>query len=357
MRGFSRRYSAAIVLALLPLGALAQQISGGSSGGTPGGSNTQLQYNNSGAFGGITGATTNGTAVTLTSPVLVTPALGVATATSVAIGGCTIGANAECITGNFAGSGTIVLTSGSSTLTSGGSTAPIMAGAAASYDFGTGASNNSSVFVNVGNARKASWNSSGHYSVTSSSEIGWASGSSPGTNDTRMTRAAAGVVAMPDILTDATHTDTSLCQDTTTHGIYFGSGAAGICLGTSSARYKHDIQDLNVGLLEIERLRPVSYKLNADHGDPDKVLYGFVAEDTIGVLPKLVGLDTDGKPNSMDYMGVVPVLVKAVQEQQSEIDGLKAEIASLRTDMQRAGIHTAANDNFFTRLAYVVGLK
>lgn len=38
-----------------------------STGGTPGGSNTQLQYNNAGAFGGISGATTNGTAVTFTT--------------------------------------------------------------------------------------------------------------------------------------------------------------------------------------------------------------------------------------------------------------------------------------------------
>lgn len=37
-----------------------------------GGSNTQLQYNNSGAFGGITGATTNGTVVTLTSALATT---------------------------------------------------------------------------------------------------------------------------------------------------------------------------------------------------------------------------------------------------------------------------------------------
>jgi len=50
--------------------------SGGS--GTPGGSDTQLQYNNAGSFGGITGATTNGTFVTLTTPVL-----GVASATSI----------------------------------------------------------------------------------------------------------------------------------------------------------------------------------------------------------------------------------------------------------------------------------
>ncbi len=43
-----------------------------SGGGTPGGSNTQLQYNNAGAFGGISGATTNGTVVTLTAPIITT---------------------------------------------------------------------------------------------------------------------------------------------------------------------------------------------------------------------------------------------------------------------------------------------
>lgn len=38
-------------------------ISGGSSGGTPGGSNTQVQYNNNGAFGGNPGFTWDGTTV------------------------------------------------------------------------------------------------------------------------------------------------------------------------------------------------------------------------------------------------------------------------------------------------------
>lgn len=44
----------------------------GGGGGTPGGSNTQLQYNNSSSFGGITGATSNGTFVVLTSPTITT---------------------------------------------------------------------------------------------------------------------------------------------------------------------------------------------------------------------------------------------------------------------------------------------
>jgi hypothetical protein len=40
------------------------------AGATPAGSTTQVQYNNAGAFGGITGATTNGTALTLTGAIL-----------------------------------------------------------------------------------------------------------------------------------------------------------------------------------------------------------------------------------------------------------------------------------------------
>jgi hypothetical protein len=56
-----------------------QTIAASGGGGTPGGSTTQVQYNNAGAFGGITGATTNGTALTLVAPVLGTPASGVAT--------------------------------------------------------------------------------------------------------------------------------------------------------------------------------------------------------------------------------------------------------------------------------------
>lgn len=49
------------------------------AGGSPGGSNTQVQYNNSGSLGGITGATTNGTTLTLVAPVLGTPASGTLT--------------------------------------------------------------------------------------------------------------------------------------------------------------------------------------------------------------------------------------------------------------------------------------
>jgi hypothetical protein len=51
-----------------------QTIAASGGSGAPGGSTTEVQYNNAGAFGGITGATTNGTALTLVAPILGTPA-------------------------------------------------------------------------------------------------------------------------------------------------------------------------------------------------------------------------------------------------------------------------------------------
>jgi len=68
--------------------AMSNTVISGGGGGTPGGSNTQCQYNNSGSFGGITGCTTNGTTVTLVAPILGTPAsVTLTNATGLPVGG------------------------------------------------------------------------------------------------------------------------------------------------------------------------------------------------------------------------------------------------------------------------------
>lgn len=64
------------------------------------GTNTRILYDNSGVLGEYT-LTGSGTVVAMqTSPALITPALGVATATTLAIGGATIGSNGLAITGH-----------------------------------------------------------------------------------------------------------------------------------------------------------------------------------------------------------------------------------------------------------------
>lgn len=73
-------------------------------------------------YGGVTlsaAVTGSGDMVLQTSPALVTPALGVATATSEAIGGCTIGGNAFCVTGTSVFNSAVTL---SAALTYGGVT-------------------------------------------------------------------------------------------------------------------------------------------------------------------------------------------------------------------------------------------
>ena len=55
------------------------KVVGTATAGAAGGSTTQVQYNNAGVLAGITGATTNGTALTLVAPVLGTPASGTVT--------------------------------------------------------------------------------------------------------------------------------------------------------------------------------------------------------------------------------------------------------------------------------------
>lgn len=143
----------------------------------------------------------------------------------------------------------------------------------------------------------------------------------------RVTVDSTGLVAIPFLATDATHTDSSVCQDTTTHALYSGSGTLGVCLGTSSARYKHDVVSLPLGLKELAQLKPISFYYNKGRGDNGaKLQYGFLAEDMAEVFPKLVDLDRDGKPNSVDLVGLIPVLVHAVQEQQKEIDALKKKV-------------------------------
>lgn len=150
------------------------------------------------------------------------------------------------------------------------------------------------------------------------------------------TLSATGAVTFSGLSSDAATNDSTACVTTSTGVITKGSGTLGICLGTSSERYKTQLVPLDAGLTEVMALRPVSYHLDKDHGDPGKMLYGFTAEQGGKVLPQLMGLDTDGRPNTFDYLGIVPVLVKAIQEQQVQINRLKKEVAALKPNGRNA---------------------
>ena len=97
----------------------------------------------------------------------------------------------------------------------------------------------------------------------------------------------------------------------------------------SDARLKQQIEPLNYGLPELLRLRPVSWKWKAQ---PEGALQlGLVAQDVERVLPELVHHDADpDQPLALNYLGLVPVSIKAIQEQQAQIADQKREIESLK---------------------------
>lgn len=156
------------------------------------------------------------------------------------------------------------------------------------------------------------------------------SGTGAQTMTTAFSITGAGLLANPTIVTDSGKTDASVCEDTSSHGFYSGSGTLGVCLGTSSLRYKHDVARMGSGLKTILALNPITFRLNADHGDPDKPYGGFAAEEVVHVAPTLVGLDSSRQPNTVDILGMVPIMVRAIQEQQAEIVALRAQVAALR---------------------------
>nr|BAR34656.1 hypothetical protein [uncultured Mediterranean phage uvMED] len=93
---------------------------------------------------------------------------------------------------------------------------------------------------------------------------------------------------------------------------------------SSDARLK-DVTGSARGLEVINELNPVAYNWKADnHADE-----GLIAQEVEQLVPNAVNQDEDGY-YSMDYSKLVTHLVKAVQEQQEQIESLKSEIANLK---------------------------
>jgi hypothetical protein len=85
------------------------------------------------------------------------------------------------------------------------------------------------------------------------------------------------------------------------------------------------------GLKEIMKLHPVNYTWK----DNDRKDLGFIAQEIREVLPELV-MESKDSMNTllMNYQGVIPVLVKAIQEQQKIIDAQSVSIEKLKADNQ-----------------------
>lgn len=123
-------------------------------------------------------------------------------------------------------------------------------------------------------------------------------------------------------------------------------------VNVSDANLKKNITPLNYGLKDLMMLKPVTYnwkdnkigKTTIPENLEEKKL-GFLAQDLLKVLPEVVKthdwkITDESRPQEYSYeqnsvLGVmysdiIPVVVKAVQEQQAQIEELKKTVAELK---------------------------
>jgi len=106
----------------------------------------------------------------------------------------------------------------------------------------------------------------------------------------------------------------------------------------SDSRVKKNIADLTDGLAIVKQLKPRTFKFNgkATTLDDNRTKYGFIADEVITVAPQYVSVDTQTIDDvevddfkSLSTTKMIPMLVKAIQEQQEVIESLTARITAL----------------------------
>jgi len=100
----------------------------------------------------------------------------------------------------------------------------------------------------------------------------------------------------------------------------------------SDIRLKENVVDATPKLDGLMQLRVVNYNLKTD---PDVKMLGFVAQEVEQVFPGLVDNDGEATGDGDFYKSVkttvlVPMLIKAMQEQQALITQLQADVAALK---------------------------
>ena len=115
---------------------------------------------------------------------------------------------------------------------------------------------------------------------------------------------------------------------------------AGTYTVLSDERVKKDIKDIEYGLNTVLALRPRKYNHyvnnkfedgKVENGDIFVSKIGLVAQEVYPIVPEIVEKPENEKEGffSLDYTSLIPVLIKAIQEQQNQIDILQTTVSIL----------------------------
>ena len=124
-------------------------------------------------------------------------------------------------------------------------------------------------------------------------------------------------------------TSTADCYTFMNNACVSGTTRTTTLVETSAKKYKECILPLEDQIENIKKLEPVEFQWKKDKTKD----IGFIAEDVKEVYPNLIAYEEDGEINGIQYSKLTTVLVKALQQQQKEIDNLTKKVDTLTSKL------------------------
>jgi hypothetical protein len=120
---------------------------------------------------------------------------------------------------------------------------------------------------------------------------------------------------------------TSVSSCTGCGPVYIGpNGQLGV--GSSSERFKSEIEPMGASTENLEQLRPVTFRYKSEPQGSRQ--YGLIAEEVAKVYPELVIRNLKGEIISVRYDELAPMLLNEAQQQASKIRDLEQQVAELK---------------------------
>ena len=105
--------------------------------------------------------------------------------------------------------------------------------------------------------------------------------------------------------------------------------------GSSSMRFKQDVQDMGGASRDLMRLRPVTFRYQKPFEDGSRPMqYGLIAEEVADVYPDLVAHSADGQIETVKYQVLDVMLLNEVQLQKTEIVAQRGQMRTLEQQIK-----------------------
>lgn len=96
-----------------------------------------------------------------------------------------------------------------------------------------------------------------------------------------------------------------------------------LTVSVSDSRLKENVQPMFYGLVELSKLRPVQFEWRDKERYGARAEYGLIAQEVATIMPDMVSQNVATGMYELDYVKLVPLLIKGMQDLLGEVESLR----------------------------------